>query len=281
MSSLPGRDIVPSLMRDSSKQRGETVMKEQTKSQIYGPTETQEIQLASVNPLDIPNNVFQSNLDRRKQNRHILIEWIRSAMLEGVDYGSIMIKGKPSKPSLFKPGAEKICGMLGLIPVFPNLEQYEGMALAGREVKLVILKCELHNQGQVVAHGIGARIVDHQDRGDVNKSLKMAAKSSTIDATLRCAGLSEIFTQDIEDMEASQVHVPLEKRRMATDRQIQYIGSLCDQIYDQESKTRMALHLAAAYEAQSMMELTKDQASELIEYLLAGKELEGLEEVPA
>ena len=65
---------------------------------------------------------------------------------------------------------------------------------------MIILKCELHTgNGFVAAEGTGARRVD-QDRGDINKSLKMAEKSAHIDATLRVAGLSELFTQDIEDM---------------------------------------------------------------------------------
>jgi hypothetical protein len=51
----------------------------------------------------------------------------------------------------------------------------------------------------VAAEGTGARRIA-QDSGDINKSFKMAEKSSHIDATLRVAGLSELFTQDIEDM---------------------------------------------------------------------------------
>jgi hypothetical protein len=101
---------------------------------------------------------------------------------------------------LWKPGAEKICGMLGLIPRFPNLAEYEKATLRGEDIKVIILKCELHTgNGFVAAEGTGARRVD-QDRGDINKSLKMAEKSAHIDATLRVAGLSELFTQDIEDM---------------------------------------------------------------------------------
>ncbi len=52
--------------------------------------------------------------------------------------------------------------------------------------------------GRVVAEGVGARSLN-QDYGDINKSLKMVEKSAHIDATLRLAGLSEVFTQDIED----------------------------------------------------------------------------------
>lgn len=49
------------------------------------------------------------------------------------------------------------------------------------------------------ADGVGARSLE-QDYGDLNKALKMAEKSAHIDATLRMAGLSEVFTQDLEDM---------------------------------------------------------------------------------
>jgi hypothetical protein len=81
-----------------------------------------------------------------------------------------------------------------------DLAEYEKANLRGEEIKVVIRKCELHTpNGFVAAEGTGARRVD-QDRGDINKSLKMAVKSAHIDATLRVAGLSELFTQDIEDM---------------------------------------------------------------------------------
>jgi hypothetical protein len=90
--------------------------------------------------------------------------------------------------------------MMGLIPRFSNLAEYEKAAMRGEDIRVIILKCELHTgSGFVAAEGTGARRVD-QDRGDINKSLKMAVKSAHIDATLRVAGLSELFTQDIEDM---------------------------------------------------------------------------------
>jgi hypothetical protein len=90
--------------------------------------------------------------------------------------------------------------MLGLVPRFPNLDQYEKASLSGTDIKVILLKCELHTPaGFVAAEGTGARTIA-QDDGDINKSLKMAEKSAHIDATLRVAGLSEIFTQDLEDM---------------------------------------------------------------------------------
>ena len=157
------------------------------------------LQLVTSSPLDLPATVFQDGLDRRSTNRKALMAWIKSALVEGVDFGSIKTKRGPTKPSLFKPGAEKICGMLGVTAKFPSLYEYERVALSAIELQHIILRCELvdaHNR--IVADGVGARSLK-QDFGDLNKALKMASKSAHIDATLRMAGLSEVFTQDLED----------------------------------------------------------------------------------
>jgi hypothetical protein len=152
------------------------------------------------NPLDMPAAQFQAGLDRRGANRKALIQWVRGELVENVDFGRIEIRGRLSKPSLYKPGAEKICGMLGVIATFPTLHDYEERILQGESLDQLLIRCELlNNMGQVVATGAGSRSVT-QDGGDLNKALKMCLKSAMIDATLRLGGLSEVFTQDIEDM---------------------------------------------------------------------------------
>jgi hypothetical protein len=167
----------------------------------------------AANPLDLPAEMFKEGLDRRKQNRAALMAWVRDALIEGLDFGRIHVANRRcsagkdcrnpahfSKPSLFKAGAEKICGMLGLTVRYPTLPDYEKAALNGTQLSQIIIRCEIvDGAGRVVADGVGARIVS-QDNGDINKSLKMAEKSAHIDATLRMAGLSEVFTQDLEDM---------------------------------------------------------------------------------
>lgn len=164
----------------------------------------------AINPLDLPAEVFRAGLDRRKANRAALMEWIRSALVEGVDFGAIPTRRGPSKPSLWKPGAEKICGMLGLTAHYPTLRDYEQAALSGVALEHIIIRCELRDgAGRVVAEGVGARSL-RQDSGDLNKALKMAEKSAMIDATLRCAGLSEVFTQDLEDMPPEPAHAPVQ-----------------------------------------------------------------------
>jgi hypothetical protein len=116
----------------------------------------------TVSPLDLPAEQFKAGLDRRKANRELLMEWLRSALVEGVDFGRIHVASKErcqfarqgrvkdcgdphhwSKPSLFKPGAEKITGMLGMTVHYPSLPDYEQAVLNGIALTTVMLRCEL------------------------------------------------------------------------------------------------------------------------------------------
>jgi hypothetical protein len=213
-------------------------------------------------PLDWPVEMFTQALDRREVNRKALLKWIESNLQHGVDYGQIHVVGRDkcqyakngrqqdcpnkyhwSKPSLWKPGAEKICGMMGIIPRFPNLDEYEKAVLQGGDIKLVILKCELHTpSGFIAAEGSGARRVD-QDKGDINKSLKMAEKSAHIDATLRIAGLSEIFTQDLEDMLKDKQDIQPGANNVnqnpRPDRSERDLGDASDSVSGQQTNARM------------------------------------------
>lgn len=165
---------------------------------------------------DISPQQFKAGLKRRGTNRAALMEWIRDALVEGVDWGRLHVvkkeqcdKGKYcdnpyhfSKPSLWKSGAEKISGMMGLRASWPDLDPELERVRAGS--KLIVLKCELlGGNGAMVAEGVGARSLD-ADYMDVNKALKMAKKSGLIDAVLNAGGLSEVFTQDVEDMDPSK-----------------------------------------------------------------------------
>jgi hypothetical protein len=180
----------------------------------------------AVSPMDLPSEVFQQGIERRKANRSAILDWLRSALVEGVDFGTIKTKRGPSKPSLFKAGSEKICGMLGVTVRFPNLSIYDAMISENREISCVILRCELLNSAsQIVSEGMGARSVK-QDFGDLNKSLKMAGKSAQIDATLRLAGLSEVFSQDLEDLADNADDPPSQSIPRITADQIRQVKAL-------------------------------------------------------
>jgi len=169
--------------------------------------ETKEVTVFS--PFEIEPADFKGSLDRRSENRGTLIRWIRSNLIENIDFGCIHIVSKDkcklgkdcknkfhySKPLLFKPGAEKICGLVGLRAEYPAIAEYERRAIDGGKIDVIILRCLLYSGDRIVAEGTGSRLVS-KDYGDINKSIKMAEKSGQIDAIMRCAGLSEIFSQE-------------------------------------------------------------------------------------
>ena len=61
--------------------------------------------------------------------------------------------------------------------------------------------CQLINrQGQVVGQGRGVAELRETSMTSANMAVKMAEKRAYVDAVLRAAGLSQYFTQDLEDM---------------------------------------------------------------------------------
>ena len=174
-----------------------------------------------VSPLDIPHSDFVGGLERRTQNRHAFLQWVETHLRDGVDYGRIHVVKRSqcndsactyarnprhwSKANMFKPGAEKVTGALGIRVTFPAFKDYERAALDGHAITQIVLRCRLEDgNGNCFAEGIGARSVE-DDYGDVNKALKMAAKSAQVDGVLRIGGLSENFTQGLEDMPAAKL----------------------------------------------------------------------------
>lgn len=141
--------------------------------------------------IDADPQAFRGALANRGKNRAALLKWVRDRLIEGTDYGVIK-----NKKSLWKPGAEKVVGMLGLQVRWPDLERELDRLRNGADT--IWLSCELLSSGKVMAQGAGSRALS-ADGGDGNKAIKMAKKSAMIDAVLNIAGLSEVFTQDIED----------------------------------------------------------------------------------
>lgn len=184
--------------------------------EIPGPGPIQVIQSPAPvrNAFDLAPSQFKKGLERQGENRTALMTWIKGELVDGVDYGKIHVVKKDkcnqgkfctnphhfSKDSLFKPGAEKIVGMMGFRAIWPTLVEYEKAAIEGRQIQQVALRCQLVDKaGSVISEGWGARSTQ-QDYGDLNKAVKMAKKSGLIDAVLNAGGLSEVFTQDVEDL---------------------------------------------------------------------------------
>jgi len=125
---------------------------------------------------------------------------IQQALTAGHDYG--IIPGC-KKPSLLKPGAEKINMLMGVsseYQIMDKAEDYEKGFFAYN------IKCILRKNGLSICEGVGncnskeKKYVTQDPFTIANTILKMAKKRAYVDATLSLASLSDIFTQDIEDM---------------------------------------------------------------------------------
>lgn len=158
---------------------------------------------------------------------------VQQTLKKGHDYGEV---GGVTKPTLLKPGAEKILMLMGLSSEYDIIEKVEDY---DKGIFAYTIKCTLCKNGQKITEGVGScnskedkyrwRWVKEDDLpigtdkntikskvdnwgktkykvenddicSQANTILKMAKKRAQIDATLTVASLSEIFTQDVEDM---------------------------------------------------------------------------------
>jgi hypothetical protein len=131
--------------------------------------------------------------------RAVVRRFLKQELQANIDYYTLRIGGKDSKPSLSKAGAEKVMGWLKLQASFtPDTGTWE---MLGKPQDLVCYVCTLRTRsGEIVGEGRGARSIK-KDNGDVNKAIKMAEKSANVSAVLRTGCLSDVFTQDLEEMQ--------------------------------------------------------------------------------
>lgn len=190
---------------------------------------------------------------------------VKNTLKEGHDYG--VVPGTGSKPTLFKPGAEKILMLLSLSSEYELIEKvldYEKGFFA------FTVKCMIYRDGRKITEGMGHANTrerrytsgKQQDAYTLaNTVLKMAKKRAQVDAVLTVASLSEIFTQDLEDLELEEEALPVVNSK-ATEAQIKAIVSI-------SNGKKIDYHpiIEEKWGVSSAKELTKQQASELIDLL--------------
>lgn len=143
------------------------------------------------------------------QRQKMIDQYIKANLKNKVDYGTIDMKKKrkdgseytvTSKPSLFKPGSEKMLRLFNLRAEFEKdgatAEMYKNTVGS-----TFFYLCRLvdRSAGAVVGEGRGACSVEER-YGNVNAALKIAEKRAQVDAVLRTFALSDRFTQDLEDI---------------------------------------------------------------------------------
>ena len=226
-----------------------------------------------------PEQVFTSEVhkltvDQAKEQDAEMTKFVEEALVSGVDYGVVP---KTSKPSLLKPGAEKLMRFMGLIPrtvITNRTEDYQD-GFFSYECKVYLLD----GRGTVRAEGIAScntrepKYIKSSGFASMNTCLKMSKKRALIDAVLNVAAISSHFTQDVEDMNV-ETDVPVGRNpeelrqssntpRPATQKQIAYLERLMQE--HNTSATAMNRFTMEHWAIEDYHKITGVQASELIE----------------
>ena len=136
---------------------------------------------------------------------------IQKTLHQGHDFG--IIPGT-DKPTLLKPGAEKILMMMGLRSEFEIVDSTRDFEKGFFQYQV---RCKLLKGDMVITEGLGAcntrerKYLKMDPYTMDNTVLKMAKKRALVDAALLVASLSDVFTQDIEDMDINGQAAEMQK----------------------------------------------------------------------
>ncbi len=211
--------------------------------------------------------ITEKAIEELKTQYDMFRELQKRVLEPGIDYGwPAGRKSVDQKPSLYKSGAEKITRLFGLVPRFELIEKTEE-----DDFIKYMFKCTLYTpKGIVVGEGFGAansREKNHWKKepwANQNAILKIAKKRAHVDAVLTGLGASNVFTQDLEDMEDE-----IDSEISATEPQIKKLHVLFKEYGELTGRNPKEVKesVKMKYGVQHINELTKHQASEVIEML--------------
>ncbi len=141
---------------------------------------------------------------------------VQSTLHQNHDYG--IVPGT-DKPTLLKPGAEKILMMMGLQSEFEIVDSTRDFEKGFFQYQV---RCKLFRGDMLITEGLGScntrerKYLKMDPYTMDNTVLKMAKKRALVDAALLVASLSDVFTQDLEDMDISGR--PIDKQKVYTDQ---------------------------------------------------------------
>lgn len=262
-----------------------------------------------VNALSIIETVDIDNISTTMNKIAQMQTVVQKTLKKGHDFGEVP---GTSKPTLLKPGGEKICMLFGLNPEYEFLKVTEDY---DKEFFSYNIRCTLFRNGQPVAQGVGScnskekkyrfinvdiipdnyagyneSFTDKYGRTKykinnpdicslVNTILKMAKKRAFIDAVLQVASLSEVFTQDLEDMgdlmqqendnstmtieQATAIKLSFGKYKGATLGEIvREDPQYCDWLYSKNEKTDPVIKKALGIILEEIMKAKEKEQNE-------------------
>lgn len=136
---------------------------------------------------------MRKKIEQYEEARAVIVNYIDRNFVKDVDFGPT--DERSPKPTLKKPGAEKVCRLFNTRPVWTvDKETWE---MLGSPENTICMLCRIidNKTGAVIGEGRGAERVGNKAR-DANKTIKNAEKCSLVDAALYTFMLSEKFTQD-------------------------------------------------------------------------------------
>ena len=232
---------------------------------------------------------------------------VRANMVEGHDFG--VIPGT-KKPTLLKPGAEKIAKLLGLSDLYEIIDRQEDWDKPFFRVVIAegLGECnsleskyrwrwvfpsdvpENLEKGKLLSREINTkrgkakqyRLENEDIYSQVNTILKMAKKRALVDASLSAGRLSDVFTQDVEDMGhttgdiiSGEEDAKATPPNLATEAQLKKIFASGKQMGYQDEDIKGIIK--TKWGVESTKELSKSQASELIQMIEKGEGVESAE----
>jgi len=161
--------------------------------------------LSIIDGLDVQQ--VQATMNKIAQFQQV----IQKTLKQGHDFG--IIPGT-DKPTLLKPGAEKILMLMGLQSAFEIVESTRDFEKGFFQYEV---RCTLLKGGYEITEGLGScnsreRKYIKMDACSIdNTVLKIATKRALVAAALIVAALSDLFTQDLEDMDLAGQQVSTQK----------------------------------------------------------------------
>lgn len=229
-------------------------------------------------------HTYRPTLVLAPEEASLLVEQVkamqRSVLVQGTDYMTIPGTGKPS---LLKPGAERLMQVFGLGHRMEQLDiQYVDGKPVGVTYRCTVTKMMMDGRELTVSSCDGHASSEEPKwrKAPWNTIIKMAQKRALVGATLTATATSGLFTQDMEDAEqppqrssngggrTSHRDEPEEDPNLISKPQVAKIQMLFKDLGITDREDRLALSsIALARDVASTKDLTKAEASKIIDYL--------------
>ena len=165
-------------------------------------TPSESIEIAPAYRNAIGRSLAAKLIAQTANHYQVMVEFMKAQMTKDIDYG--VIPGT-KKPTLLKPGAEKLCSLFNLRPIWEIIHSVVDFE---KPLFHYHYRFSLYRGDEVVGQGDGccnSMEIKYQKQKykifDLTNTIcKIAQKRALVAAVLCSCGASEFFNQDLEEM---------------------------------------------------------------------------------